>query len=472
MKLGITYLWIDSLCIIQDSTNDCQDQLGKMGSIFEGAYITIAANSSDDSEAGLALLSNVGYTSSEISGTSTDGSYHLGVRNHISHWYPDNDDFRYWTSCSNMSKEYPLLTRAWVFQERLLSPRVLHFTSAELVWECNETVFCECSGIQFDHERVHMKIDYKKNLEGLSNYESCVAYFDEWRHMVSEYTRNEMTLERDVFPALSGVARQISGVLKTEYAAGLWQDDLIRDLLWETYDIYATRPETWRAPTWSWASIIGKVNYKFWKDINVHCTSLSASVTPVSANDFGEIESAQLTVEGEIISATLEYSPKLLSQLRSAFQESSQQSRSERDLPKLTGFVFRCDTHPTHSWYFYTDYDLSKEGKGHMNSGDTVFCIRMATLGFQEVFLVLRQSPFKNGAYERIGIGRYAFEGHTIHLGETWSNDDYNFPFETSDYRNGVQIVNIEVSPEQSSSRPVDQAVLFDGAERQVITII
>jgi hypothetical protein len=103
-----------------------------MSSIYQNSYITIAATKSTDDEGGCfsqASPLNLDYK------PSTAGQ--LYVREKLVHWNT--------LGHSDLLRAYPLLTRGWVYQERLLSPRVLHFTQKELVWECLQGSSCECS---------------------------------------------------------------------------------------------------------------------------------------------------------------------------------------------------------------------------------------------------------------------------------------------------------------------------------------
>ena len=130
-RLGHQYLWIDSLCIIQDSAEDWNRESSLMASIYANSTLTIAAILASSSSSALYSMQ----TSTSISfGPFT--LYACPAIRHI-HRNPDPESF-------------PLLTRAWVYQERLLSSCVVHFGPDELSWECNHSTRCQCG--YFDRE--------------------------------------------------------------------------------------------------------------------------------------------------------------------------------------------------------------------------------------------------------------------------------------------------------------------------------
>jgi hypothetical protein len=122
--LGVNYLWIDSLCIIQGKGGDWEEESKMMEDVYALAYCTIAATSADDSYAGfLARISEYMY----VEGDS-------GQRVYIS---TDIADF------DNEVENSRLHTRAWVMQERFLSCRTIHFGNNQMYWECGEGIYCE-----------------------------------------------------------------------------------------------------------------------------------------------------------------------------------------------------------------------------------------------------------------------------------------------------------------------------------------
>ncbi|KAI0101350.1 heterokaryon incompatibility protein-domain-containing protein [Nemania sp. FL0031] len=245
-KLGIQYIWIDSLCIIQDSTEDWRTESSKMASIYENSYLTVAATKSGSGSGGCFSTASPEYKAMQLNCEDNNGLLHsIYVRRNLHDNYevgPGNN---------------PLLKRGWVFQERLLSPRVLHFGMQELLWECRDAVECECSYVNSNKELLLSSVSeylLRQMLGKLSHgmklaSKSPQVLRDRWHEIVAEYTSLDLTFEKDMFPALSGVAKQMQRVRGSRYLAGLWEDNLIEDLLWGTFSLYAERPAKWRAPT-------------------------------------------------------------------------------------------------------------------------------------------------------------------------------------------------------------------------------
>ncbi|KAI1353694.1 HET-domain-containing protein [Xylaria sp. FL0043] len=289
IELEIYYLWIDALCIIQDSSIDWQVESSRMAQIYQNSYITLAATQSSSDCVG--FLRRPSTTNNEYSWHVVPHreTYRLGIRPRLPHW--SRTDLRLW------AQDYPLLTRAWAFQERILSPRVLHFCKQELVWECAQAIRCECEDLtsssslktrfclvpmskgdntQDEDDNFRPMQDFSENVTSiercyhLPNYWSFAIrnlfvkglLLNEWNHAVSEYSSLELTKEEDRLPALSGLAARMKPHMGT-YSAGLWESSLICGLTWRV-DVLkpgARRPSRYRAPTWSWASVDSKVTY-------------------------------------------------------------------------------------------------------------------------------------------------------------------------------------------------------------------
>ena len=127
-ELGVQYLWIDSLCIIQheDDKADWKREACRMETVYSHAYCTIAATAAVDSNAGF-LQRDVKSDYVHVQNTSGEQFY-------IS---ADIDDF------DNDVGRAQLNTRAWVMQESVLSRRTIHFSANQIYWECGRGIHCE-----------------------------------------------------------------------------------------------------------------------------------------------------------------------------------------------------------------------------------------------------------------------------------------------------------------------------------------
>ncbi|KAH7079529.1 heterokaryon incompatibility protein-domain-containing protein [Paraphoma chrysanthemicola] len=138
LKLGFRYIWIDSLCIVQDDSEDWEVQSSLMSEIYQNAVLTLSATSAAGDNEGC-CSNNILRPPLEITLPEDIGACQIAVRNPLQHWDAH--------TANELQDYFPLLTRGWAFQERLLSPRVLHICKSELVWECREASLCECGSL-------------------------------------------------------------------------------------------------------------------------------------------------------------------------------------------------------------------------------------------------------------------------------------------------------------------------------------
>lgn len=316
-KLGVNYLWIDSLCIIQNSVEDWRREAATMGKVYQNALCNIAATGASDSSIGcfwdrnplLAQVCKVHLTWE----LPFKGSYYCL-------------DGSLWPR--NIG-EAPLNRRGWVVQERILSPRVLHFGVQQLFWECHEVEACESfpdglpespdpltfivrTGLKRIKPSVRQPI-YNESIN--KSRESRLDGYAYWDGIIDVYSRSSLTRQEDKLIAISGIAQEMSSLLNDEYIAGLWKNHLPSQLLWsvttplvDNDGIPCFRPATYQAPTWSWASIAGHIvpgNLPAghnWTTLPKH---LKAHVELISEEDpTGQIAAAQLHVQGLLRPAT------------------------------------------------------------------------------------------------------------------------------------------------------------------------
>jgi hypothetical protein len=319
--LGVRYLWIDSLCIIQDDSQDWVRESSAMIGVFSNSYLTIAATSVGDSRDGLWCRDK--YEIRKLEGATSSGStYDLSFRPVIRH-------LGIWNSKNWLRESMPLLDRAWVFQERLLSARVLHLSWPEMMWECKEKGFCECG----DPDLVIIKRGHEDILSQASPEELAMH----WCQLVEEYSALTVTFMSDKLPALSGLAQQMQMKRpESQYLAGLWKDTLETELLWlymlgdyweEMEDdindspirqpSIAGRP-TGEPPSWSWAYAEVKIIFPYSPSyysqnddkqagevLQQWAKILQAECTLATKDTTGEVANGSLVLEVELFDVVL-----------------------------------------------------------------------------------------------------------------------------------------------------------------------
>ena len=259
-KLGIRYLWIDALCIVQDWDADWDREAARMAEVYANSVLTISALDSTSSHGGLFRNRTTGAGQSVTfpSPLPGDGGVTMmGVR----------------VAAPTFGKEMevsPLTSRGWVFQERVLSTATLHFGALQMSWECRSMVATERCG------RVH---DFMEALTYEFGRTMYLARKDgwktmaEWRDVVGYFTRKRFTVPTDRLPAIMGVAKPFDSLAWSQrenvFIAGLWSGALAAQLLWsyDKADAHRTLgppvlnllwvPPGWkpRQPSWSWISV-------------------------------------------------------------------------------------------------------------------------------------------------------------------------------------------------------------------------
>ncbi|KAF1960170.1 HET-domain-containing protein [Byssothecium circinans] len=316
-NLGVRYLWIDSLCIIQDSKQDWTIEAAKMGSVYRDATVTVSAMVAANSSSGILNTyqppQKLGHRLRvyEANDRSEEVTAELVERTHDKR---ENMLFDLW-------EHSPLTSRGWTLQEFVLSPRHIFYGRRQIFWQCPEG-FKPADGEIYDsmpveHTELSRILHSEKLLNMPSEKPDREKVLKTYYGLVQEYCKRQLTHTSDKLPAFSGIATNLHPVLGGEYLAGLWTSDLTRGLLWrQGYSVKQSDaagssvrefngPPEFRkdstAPSWSWAAAPGIVGYDHldlppspWQIRYLH-----HKVVPIHrANPFGQVKSARIVVEG------------------------------------------------------------------------------------------------------------------------------------------------------------------------------
>ena len=265
-KLGVRYIWIDALCIIQQEPDlkDFKIEAPKMAEYYSNAYLTIAVGSASDcgdgflndrspSEAAPCEIEYSRPNPLDRSQVNASGNIYL---------------------CLPSSEETgPIRTRAWTFQESELGRRVLTYRTEQYSFKCQReerfengdlrTVECDLSKYlqMYSTEFIAPSLDA---IIGSGHKDLVPNLYRRWEVSVGEYTARSMTNHSDKFAAIAGIAKHLQKVIGGKYLYGLWEGDLIAGLLWRTYSgsphWRSASRDVYRAPSWSWASIDGRID--------------------------------------------------------------------------------------------------------------------------------------------------------------------------------------------------------------------
>ncbi|KAI0382139.1 heterokaryon incompatibility protein-domain-containing protein [Hypomontagnella monticulosa] len=227
-SLGIDYLWIDSLCIVQDDHDDWANESKLMGDYYGNATLMIGAAGAKDPTEGCfnvdRLQTPVFTAPIADKNRQVIGSFYISLlpRNHTR-----GTDFS------------PLRHRGWAAQEWYLSRRKLIFMPGGVTWACKEAEL---------HERGSIT-------------DNALYEYNSWSLFLEFYTSAHLTFASDRLQAIQGVANALSSAHDGIYAYGLWEDELTTNLIWESSNVSSPMGDLPDVPSWSWAATRGE---KYW----------------------------------------------------------------------------------------------------------------------------------------------------------------------------------------------------------------
>ena len=210
-KLGLRYIWIDALCIIQALASDKELEISKMDRVYQNAYVTICAASAVQCSEGFLRERSLPHKSSKLSFPCPDGL--TGNANLQSDLV-----YQAWIE--------PLNRCAWALQERLLSPRVLTFGSWQLYWQCQSIKYFNGVATSTADGRGIERLAYDVFIEAGGPFSSSTVtdqFWYDWSGIVQEYSGRSLTEQTDKLPGLSGIAEKFHQAMSDVYCAGLWE---------------------------------------------------------------------------------------------------------------------------------------------------------------------------------------------------------------------------------------------------------
>ncbi|CAG9950168.1 unnamed protein product [Clonostachys rosea f. rosea IK726] len=268
-SLGIHWLWIDALCILQDSKSDWTLQSLEMAEIYSNCKLAVAAAASSDSQGGL------------FRHRQTDGLSPLILRqpNRAYLMHSNNYWGEHLEDCS------PLFKRGWALQERLLPKRVLYFSHHQIFFECRFNRACEgfpCGGVGLSNRLENLSF-FDRELaggRGISSQQeqSSTRRVCIWNSMVNKYQACNFTFPSDKLIALSGAVKTIELQTGDKFHAGLWTSRILFYLGWNSRDRGRCRLPEVQTPSWSWMSMRGPIAWETEMEMMLNINLQSAKV--------------------------------------------------------------------------------------------------------------------------------------------------------------------------------------------------
>jgi hypothetical protein len=304
-SISIRYLWVDALCILQDSEEDKSHEISMMERVYRDSLLTIVAANSEGVTEGFLQPRKMPMESYTLPFRLSESQFGtMSVQELDEREYEESEE--------------PINKRAWTLQESMLAHRYLIYSSHTLQWRCNAGVRNHGNSLHLVHYSDEEQISrsfYTLN-KPASDSEGELG---RWIRLVSVYSERSSSLYRDKLNAISAVAQGFSPLLGPEYFAGLWQFSILGQLTWVprcswSSEAMNTRPEVYRAPSWSWASVDGPLDYDTSPSLELYlyrCDFIGCQIKPKSAdNPFGEVLAGSLKLKGVLRQAWFNPSEK------------------------------------------------------------------------------------------------------------------------------------------------------------------
>lgn len=250
-NLGFRFMWIDTLCIIQDSEKDWEEQSTLMASVYGNATLVLAASAANSTEDGFLMTKNDSPTEARLKLARSE--HHQSI-----------DRYFCVRMVTSSAIRGPLDERAWAYQEEAVSRRYLAYAESGMEWSCTQTRYSEI-GRYLPMREIGKPANLINLFNSCPDTDMLKAYWS--TELVLSYKLRKLTVQSDILLALSAIAQEFQAKTKWTYLAGLWKEDLFRGLAWfcpEEDILPAPGPhrgtshnkyEQKYCPTWSWASV-------------------------------------------------------------------------------------------------------------------------------------------------------------------------------------------------------------------------
>ncbi|KAK4223495.1 heterokaryon incompatibility protein-domain-containing protein [Podospora fimiseda] len=318
--LSLRYLWIDSLCIIQDDVSDWQDEASRMSSYYQNSYLTIPATSAHDAQEGLFLdIDNPSLYLAKDAAADL-----VAARVMIPH------------PTTKLNDHSPLTRRGWVLQEEDLSSHMIHCMTELWFWKCRS--------MEESEDEVYQAKTTNRTLapEIADKCTEREEYMFRWMGVADEYARRHLTYEKDRLPALAGLVEFYQCRINHDALLGAWKSTIGYDLGWRIHDpdfsgLSHMGPVMLSPiPSWSWLSQLGQHEGPRWSlDFGLPAYNGEEKASHLALTKAAEWDIAWSgpAMKSELLSTSLVVEGPVL---------------TRSSMPSVEGFEFKADIH---TWY-------------------------------------------------------------------------------------------------------------------------
>lgn len=401
-SLGIQFLWIDALCIVQDNYAEWKIEASRMQNIYSGSRITIAATDAADSSIGCFFPNLSKPDKASIFSTITNTGRNMGAIVRV-----QPHDIRTTAEASVLN------TRGWVLQELVLSHRTVHCMRSGLYWECRSECRTE-TGLVFDRLVTH------QSSVPILAYNSIIGANKIWWKWIESYSRRHFSFPKDRLPALCGIIHHYQRATNDVPILGLWERSFPQDLLWMRIktltEMVDPTPQLSNIPSWTWLSCPYEVCFDFWdfyntdkedlcKEIQIHdhVTLIEWAVAWISEPLVSDVKSSRIVLEGPIQENILSVAPK-----GKVNNPTYLDVNNEKPDFRKSPFPWRCS---------------GQFDNGPRMSPSQYLCLLLRSVEYKykekayimEKFLIM-ESCSGTDVYRRVGLGRFSGESRNFDL--------------------------------------------------------